>query len=92
VLWNFKAICDAIWGIHMAWIRGAMLSMLMAVEWQLSQPTATARFLPCLPDGTGSEQAIRIVVKYLNSHPEKLHKDAHILVVEALREAFPCSK
>jgi hypothetical protein len=49
------------------------------------------QFLPCLPiEGVTAGQAIRIVTKYLNAHPERLHRDAHILVVEALREAFPC--
>jgi hypothetical protein len=47
--------------------------------------------LPCYPDGTmTAAQAVRVVTKYLNSHPEELHRDAHVLVVEALTEAFPC--
>jgi hypothetical protein len=48
--------------------------------------------LPCYPDGMMTAgQAARVVTKYLNSHPETLHRDAHILVIEALREAFPCN-
>ncbi len=47
--------------------------------------------LPCVPiEGLTSGQAVRVVTKYLNAHPERLHRDAHILVVEALREALPC--
>lgn len=47
--------------------------------------------LPCAPaEGLTTGQAVRVVLKYLNSHPETLHKPAKSLVVFALREAFPC--
>jgi hypothetical protein len=47
--------------------------------------------LPCAPaEGLTTGQAMRVVLKYLNSHPETLHKSAQLLVVLALREAFPC--
>jgi hypothetical protein len=65
--------------------------MEMAYDWQASTKQSKLTFLPCLPsDGMTSMQAVRIVTKYLNSHPEKLHRDAKNLVVEALKEAFPC--
>jgi len=65
--------------------------MVMAYDWQASAKQSKLTFLPCLPlDGMTSGQALRIVTKYLKAHPEKLHRDAHILVVEALTEAFPC--
>jgi len=63
--------------------------MTMTDEVQTANPKYAK--LPCYPDGTMTAgQAARVVTKYLNSHPEKLHRDAHILVIEALREAFPC--
>ena len=47
--------------------------------------------LPCAPaEGLTTGQAVRVVLKYLNLHPETLHKSAQLLVVVALREAFPC--
>ena len=45
----------------------------------------------CLPDGgIAGDQDDRIVVKWLREHPERLHEPARILVMIALREAFPC--
>ena len=44
----------------------------------------------CFPDGTTTGQLHRIVVKYLKAHPEETHTPAVVLVMVALREAFPC--
>lgn len=46
----------------------------------------------CPPEGYTNGQGIRIVVAYLNKHPERLHMDATTLVVHALHEAFPCTQ
>src|SRR5437868_1336306 len=58
--------------------------MAMAVDWQdHSNPHLV--FLPCFESASvKAGQTARIVVKYLTEHPEKLHQDAHILVIEAL--------
>ena len=36
------------------------------------------------------KQKIRIVTRYLEQHPESLHKKAVWLVLFAMAEAFPC--
>lgn len=47
----------------------------------------------CLPEpGISNLQAARVVVKYLQDHPEKLHEEPVILAVAALRNAFPCNR
>jgi hypothetical protein len=46
--------------------------------------------LLCIPEGTTDEQVIEVVKKYLNEHPEQLHRNASIPVVKALGRAFPC--
>jgi hypothetical protein len=46
----------------------------------------------CSPDGVTMQQYIRVVVKFLNDHPEKLHLGRAHLVGEALGNAFPCQK
>ena len=46
----------------------------------------------CSPAGSTSGQAQKIVVKYLEDHPEELHKEAAVLVAKALQRAFPCRK
>jgi len=44
----------------------------------------------CHPEKVHSNQLVRIVTKYLQEHPEDLHRPASTLVVNALIKAFPC--
>jgi hypothetical protein len=47
----------------------------------------------CAPGGQGGVtqgQFRDIVKKYLNDNPAQLHRDADILVLNALQQAFPC--
>jgi Rap1a immunity proteins len=44
----------------------------------------------CLPAEVTNGQIVLVFVKYLEDHPEKLHMPANLLLVEALRKAFPC--
>ncbi len=49
----------------------------------------------CAPGGSGGVtqgQFTDIVKKYLNDNPAQLHKDADVLVLNALQQAFPCPK
>lgn|SRR5271166_2390850 len=45
----------------------------------------------CVPQGFTGEQAVLIVLKYLDNHPENLHLEASGLVWTATHSAFPCS-
>jgi hypothetical protein len=44
----------------------------------------------CKPGPVTVGQAIRIVVNYLEAHPEQLHESPRTLVNGALADAFPC--
>lgn len=44
------------------------------------------------PDGMTVGQICAVVSKYLKNHPEMWRESADLLVVEALREAFPLNK
>jgi hypothetical protein len=46
--------------------------------------------LYCVPPNLNNGPTAQIVVKYLKEHPERLHEEGIILVVAALKEAFPC--
>jgi hypothetical protein len=50
--------------------------------------TQTAPF--CIPDAADNGQIIRITLKYIRNNPEEAHKTTAVLIVEAVREAFPC--
>ncbi len=46
----------------------------------------------CSPEEVTISQDVRIVVKYLEENPEKLHLHAARLAEDALTKAFPCKK
>ncbi len=45
----------------------------------------------CTPERTTLGQIAAVVSKYLNAHPEQWNQAAYLLVLLALKEAFPCS-
>ncbi len=66
-----------------------MLQMHGALE---SDSGSSLRPLFCLPEqGIRVIQGMRIIVHYLETHPERLHLDQRVLVIEAIRDAFPCA-
>jgi hypothetical protein len=46
----------------------------------------------CLPENVTRGQIKEIVLKYLKDNPEKLHRPSFILIFNATRKVFPCSK
>jgi len=44
----------------------------------------------CVPDGVEMRQLIRIVLKYIEDHPETAHMRTPPLAVLAWRKTFPC--
>lgn len=44
----------------------------------------------CFPSGVTYGQLVKVVMKYLEEHPEKLNGSATLLIAQALHEAFPC--
>lgn len=56
----------------------------------LHEAGGTPKFV-CVPDGgIPMVQSMRIVVQSLEEHPESLHLNESVLVVAALKNAFPC--
>jgi len=51
----------------------------------------TGSRLFCPPDsGMSGDQQIRIVIKWLDNHPEELHESGRSAVLFAFADAFPC--
>jgi len=44
----------------------------------------------CRPNNVEHGQVVRIVLKYIRSHPEEAHRVTELIMVSALGEAFPC--
>ncbi|GLS22841.1 hypothetical protein GCM10007874_58610 [Labrys miyagiensis] len=48
------------------------------------------RFNVCIPEEATTGQEVKVLVKYMDQHPEKLNWDLANVVFEAFREAWPC--
>jgi hypothetical protein len=44
----------------------------------------------CPPSGVEEGQLLRIVIKYLQDHAQRLHERHWFLIADALSQAFPC--
>jgi len=45
----------------------------------------------CLPEAVEAGQAVKMVMKYIDAHPEELHLPAPDIVWAAMHDAFPCA-
>jgi len=46
----------------------------------------------CPPEGTNIFQGTRVVIRYIETHPERRHEDIEVLAANALRAEWPCQK
>jgi hypothetical protein len=46
----------------------------------------------CTPDGGTNEQIIRVIIKYIEARPARMHESFLRLALEAMVEAWPCPK
>jgi len=46
----------------------------------------------CLPQGATIDQFLRVVVRYIDARPQRMHERFADLVQEALRAAWPCKR
>ena len=75
----------------LGYIGGFIDGYNLGIETEKSQTGSSHPFF-CLPpkDALPASQALRIVVKWLNEHPERLHQPKQVLITLAFKEAFPC--
>jgi len=81
---NYKVIVDG--GFCLGYITGVN-STSEAILTHFKFP-----LLYCLPKGIDNIQLVRVIVKYLENHPEELPNKSTLLVLAALKEAFPCEE
>lgn len=74
----------------LGYINGFLGSHMLTVSLAGSQPLFCTPKSGLKRSGVQVGQAARIIVKWLKSHPEKLHLDGDILTLLAIAEAFPC--
>lgn len=44
----------------------------------------------CVPNEVSAGQAAKIIIKYLDAHPENLHFDGPVIITLIMRETYPC--
>ena len=71
---------------------GSLKTVVNTVQTNTTAPTTFGGVGVCAPVDVSGEQLVRVVLKYLQQHPELLHEPAADLVWTALHEAFPCHK
>ena len=71
-------------------LRGAELQGYL--DYELQNDLYENILRACKPPSTRVEQVIRIFIKYLDNHPEKLHLLPVTIVHFSLSEAFPCNR
>src|SRR2546430_10833567 len=78
-------------GLCIGLVQG-MLDLNTAYTAYYQATNNTTRPLFCVPVGASiaSEQGVRIILRYLQTNPERLHQTGSVLALQALREAFPC--
>jgi len=46
----------------------------------------------CLPEGDRQHMSFKVVESYLDEHPGELYRPRRYLIVQALRNGFPCAE
>jgi hypothetical protein len=68
-------------------LAGVCVGILLAAGATLQQTS-----LQCPPAGVSINQAVRVVVAYIEAHPARMHEDFIALAGEAAAAAWPCKK
>ena len=71
--------------------RGMCIGIItgLATGTALSRTALKTAFF-CAPEGPTIEQYTRVVVAYIDKHPEETHENFVLLALTALGEAWPC--
>jgi hypothetical protein len=60
---------------------------------QINDSQKANMFVPaCIPEEATNFELAKVVVKYLNDHPNQIHKSYRLLVGLAFENAYPCQK
>jgi hypothetical protein len=59
--------------------------------WWPDSPNRTALWLCLPPDGTTLE-LVKVFIRYMDEHPNRGHERFGLVVLDSLREAYPCPR
>ncbi|MFN7097131.1 MAG: Rap1a/Tai family immunity protein [Gammaproteobacteria bacterium] len=79
-------------GICLAYIVGIInMDSLVAESSTKEGETAKGGWALCLPDDITGDQSADAVLKYLHDNPNEVNTSTAVMVVKALRAAYPCA-
>ena len=73
-----------------AYIKGTVAALIIANIHIDKVIEKKEKVLYCKPRAVSNDQVEKVIYQYLNNHPEKLNEPASLLILFALKEAFPC--
>ena len=77
--------------LSMGYCAGYVAAVLdMATLWKAVEGNTSRAIHPCIPEEVPNEQIFKILKKWTDNHPEKLHERADSIIIWALTDAFPC--
>jgi Ssp1 endopeptidase immunity protein Rap1a len=74
-----------------AMIEGFCVGAVAGVRFLAAASTKNTQYPICVPDNAPKSQVLSVVVRYLHNHPERLNDDLLWIIMDALREAWPCA-
>jgi hypothetical protein len=73
----------------LGYIRGVLDTVTVWKKFDGKNTDATVRST-CVPDTVSAGQAAKLVLRYLNTHPENLHWSGPAVILVAMGGTFPC--
>jgi hypothetical protein len=81
-----QAARSTAWVDRLIFDAGFCMGIVAATMWSLRGTN-----LLCFPKGVTTGNCLRVLIKYMDDHPEELHMHAADLDVRAFVKAWPCS-
>lgn len=72
-----------------AYCLGFLKGLMGTIEYQSFVQVNFETHVPCLPLGFSPQQAIKMLEKYADENPERLHFEASMILSKVLEDAFP---
>ena len=72
-----------------SFLAGMCVGSIRAIARLAATPRASV-LCAALPDSVTPEQMVRVVVRYIEARPQRMHEAFFVLAIEALLDAWPC--
>ena len=73
-----------------SFLAGMCVGSIRAIARLAATPRASV-LCAALPDSVTPEQMVRVVVRYIEARPQRMHEAFFVLAIEALLDAWPCT-